>query len=364
MDPFALFLILLVAILLALNIAAHVRSRAKASKSEGLIRQSLVRLDARLDEQGRRQSEEASALRSGIDGHLSRGFEHAERTRGDIVTRLALIDRAREKIAELTSEVVSLREILADRSARGAFGEVQLRALVANVLPPSGFRMQHVLSNRRRADCMLFLPPPTGSIAIDSKFPLSNYKRRLDTALPQSERERAGKDFARDVRKHVDAVASKYIVPGETCDSAVLFIPAESVFAEIHAAHPELVEYAQRKNVWLTSPTTLWAVLTTARSVLKDAAARREAHAIQGHLRSLGRDFQQFEEHMGKLARHVRLAAEDVQRAQAAARDITGRFREIDQLDLGPASELPEACGDEQETRSASDGPRQPQPPT
>lgn len=341
MDPVTLALICLILVLVALNVATFVRSKPAKTDENAAVRSSLSRLDARLDEQGRRQIEQAHALRSEIDQRLSSGFERTDRTYADVVKRLALIDQAQERITELSSNVVSLREILADRSARGAFGEVQLHALVSNILPPNGFKMQHTLSNGKRADCMLFLPAPTGNIAIDSKFPLSNFKRKVDPSLPQSDRLRAGRDFARDVRVHIDDVASKYVVPGETCDSAVLFIPAEAVFAEIHASHPELVDFAQRKNVWLTSPTTLMAVLTTARSVLKDEATRREVHEIQGHLRLLGNDFHRFEASMEKLAAHIRQADEDVARVQTSARKITSRFHKIDKLELAEAAKLP-----------------------
>ena len=333
MDPFTTVLIGLAA-LIGIALAAAIRSGRTKSKASAAVESALARLDARIDEQGRRHTADAQALRSEIEQRLASGFERTTQTHSDIVKRLALIDRAQERIAELSANVVSLREILADRSARGAFGEVQLQALVTNVLPPGGFAMQHTLSNGKRADCMLFLPPPTGNIAIDSKFPLSNFRRKVDPSLPQSERLRAGKDFARDVRTHVDAVASKYIVPGETCDAAVLFVPAEAVFAEIHASYPEVVEAAQRQSVWLTSPTTLMAVLTTARAVFRGEAARREVHAIQEHLRALGEDFGRFEANIGKLDARIRHAGDDVSRIASAARRIANRFKKIDRLDM------------------------------
>ena len=342
MDPAVAALIALALLLVVLSAAALRRQSRRRGEENSAVRASLDRIDARLDEQGRRQTEDAHALRAEIDRRLAGGFDRADRTFADVVRRLALLDKAQERIAELSSSVVSLREILADRSARGAFGEVQLQALVANVIPPSSYKMQHTLSNGRRADCVLFLPPPTGNIAIDSKFPLSNFRRKVDPSLPKAERVRAGRDFARDVRAHVQSVASKYVVPGETCDSAVLFLPAESVFAEIHASHPELVEFAHRSNVWLTSPTTLMAVLTTVRSVLRDEATRREVHKIREHLRLLGKDFERFKTSIEKLATHVRQAGDDAARTLAASRRIVSRFRKIDELDLG---ESPEPAG-------------------
>ena len=348
-DPLAIALACLVVLLVVVNIATLSRSRQAGADRRDLLA-SLARLDARLEEQARGQVGREQALRSEIGQRLSTGLERTDRTYTEVVKRLALIDRAQERMTELSSDMVSLREILADRSARGAFGEIQLSALVTNLLPPDTFQMQHTLSNGRRADCMLFLPPPTGNIAIDSKFPLSNYRRKVDPSLPDAEQARAARDFARDVRAHVEDVARKYILPGETCDAAVLFIPAEAVFAEIHAEHPELVEAAQRKSVWLTSPTTLMAVLTTALSVLKDAATRREVHAIREHLVRLGKDFERFESSMEKLATHIRQAGEDVTRVQTSSRKITARFRSIDQLELPetPASPDGEAGEDGQ----------------
>ncbi|MDE0629622.1 MAG: DNA recombination protein RmuC [Bryobacterales bacterium] len=345
MDPSAFALVVVGLVLIGMNAAALWRGRTSRKDEDSGVRTLLARLDARLDEQGRRQVEDARALRAEIDKRLAGGFDRTDRTFADVVRRLALVDKAQERITELSSNVVSLREILADRSARGAFGEVQLHALVTNIIPPDGYRMQHTLSNGRRADCMLFLPPPTGNIAIDSKFPLSNFRRKVDPSLPRPERLRAGRAFVRDVKAHVADIAAKYIVPGETCDSAVLFLPAESVFAEIHASHPELVEFAFRKKVWLTSPTTLMAVLTTARSVLKDEATRREVHLIREHLRLLGKDFARFESNIEKLANHIRLAGDDAQRTRAASRRIGARFRKIDELDLGPDVPTPDEGG-------------------
>ncbi len=330
MEPLQILLAGLVGAAIALLVPQLFRIRSRTSSVES----ALAKIDARLDEQARRQLEQAQSLRLEIEQRLSTGFDRADKTQADVVKRLALIDHAQKRLTELSSNVVSLQEVLADRSSRGTFGEVQLQALVSNVLPPGSFKMQYTLSTGRRADCMLFLPQPTGNIAIDSKFPLANFRKKVDARLPAAERQQAGKAFAKDVRMHITDIADKYILPGETCDSAVLFLPAEAVFAEIHAAHPELVELAQRRCVWLTSPTTLMAVLTTARSVLRDAATRREVHAIQEHLRALGKEFGRFEGSIDKLAAHIRQAGDDIARARTAAGKITGRFREIDDLEL------------------------------
>lgn len=270
-----------------------------------------------------------------VERRLSEGFEKTNKTFADIQERLALIDDAQKKITELSTNVVSLQRVLADRTSRGAFGEVQLEALVRNVLPEKAFQMQYVLGNGKRVDCMLFLPPPTGSVPIDSKFPLENYRRKVDPDAADEARRQAERDFARDVQIHIDAVAGKYLIPGETAEGAILFIPAEAVFAEIHAHHSDLVEKAQRQRVWMASPTTLMAILTTAAAVIKDSETREQVHLIQEHLSVLSKDFERFEDRMGALARHIGQANDDVGRVQTSARKLTSRFRKIEKLELG-----------------------------
>ena len=269
-----------------------------------------------------------------VDKRLSEGFEKTTATFTDVVERLAVIDNAQKRIMELSTSVVSLQEVLADRGARGAFGEVQLHALVQNVLPPSGFAMQHSLSNGNRVDCMLFLPEPTGNVPVDSKFPLENYRRKTDPELPGEDRKAAEKNFIKDVKTHIDDIAGKYVIAGETSDGAVMFIPAEAVFADIHASHHDLVEYAQRSRVWMASPTTLWAILTTARAVLRDAATRQQVHIIQEHLGKLSQDFTRFQKRMDNLAQHIDQANRDVEEVNKSARKITRRFGRIEQLEL------------------------------
>ncbi|MSP53487.1 MAG: DNA recombination protein RmuC, partial [Gammaproteobacteria bacterium] len=188
-----------------------------------------------------------------VEKRLSDGFEKTTATFQDILKRLVLIDEAQKRITELSTNVVSLQEVLADKRSRGAFGEVQLSALLRNVLPEDSFALQHTLSNNSRADCILFLPTPTGNIVIDSKFPLENYQRMLDNQASETERQLAARQFKQDIKKHIQDIATKYIIPGETGEGAMMFIPAEAVFAEIHAHHADLVSEAQKARVWLTS---------------------------------------------------------------------------------------------------------------
>lgn len=272
-----------------------------------------------------------------VEKRLAAGFEKTTETFSDVMKRLALIDAAQKKITELSSSVMSLQDILNDKRSRGTFGEVQLSALIRNVIPEQHFSFQHTLSNGKRADCMLLLPEPTGNVAIDAKFPLENFRLLMDGALGDADRRQVEQQFKIDIRKHIQDIAEKYIIPGETADGAVMFIPAEAIFAEIHAHYPDLVEIAYRAKVWLVSPTTMMAILTTARAVLKDAATRQQVHIIQKHLHSLAGDFERFQKRMDNLARHIAQAHTDVEQVHTSAKKITERFGQIEQVELALA---------------------------
>lgn len=268
-----------------------------------------------------------------VERRLSEGFEKTNQTFTDIVKRLALIDDAQKKITELSTNVVSLQEVLADKRSRGAFGEVQLTALIRNVLPEQHFSLQHTLSNNRIADCVLFLPKPSGDIVIDAKFPLESYKKMTDLQMTAEERKQAQRQFKLDIKKHINDIADKYIIPNETADGAIMFLPAEAIFAELHAYHADIVEEAYRRRVWLTSPTTLMAVLTTARSVLKDDATQRQVHLIQQHLVKLAEDFDRFRGRFDNLAKHIDQAAVDVKQIHTSANKISSRFSQIEKVE-------------------------------
>ena len=269
-----------------------------------------------------------------VEKRLEQGFKKTTETFTDIVKRLALIDEAQKKITELSTNVVGLQEILADKRSRGAFGEVQLNALVANVMPDHSYAIQHTLTEGRIADCALFLPEPTGTIAIDAKFPLESFRTMTDFSRSDIERKQAEKQFKRDIQKHINDIADKYIIPGVTSDGAVMFIPAEAVFAEIQAHHADLVDHAHSRHVWLVSPTTLWATLNTARTVLKDAETREQVDIIQEHLGYLAKDFKRFQKRMDDLARHISQANADVEQVNVSAKKISSRFEKIERLEL------------------------------
>jgi DNA recombination protein RmuC len=280
-----------------------------------------AKIDARLDQISGKVSE-----------RLDEGFKKTNETFVSVMQRLATIDEAQKKIDSLTGSVVSLQELLGDKKSRGAFGEKQLESIVRNVLPPNGFEFQYTLSNGTRVDCALRLPEPTGLVCVDSKFPMENYNRMFEGG--DAERALAQKQFRADVRKHVDDISKKYIIANETSDGAVMFVPAEAVFAEIHAYHAEVVDYAQTKRVWIVSPTTLMAVLNTARAVLKDVETRKQIHVIKDALSRLGQDFRRFDERMKKLADHIRQAHQDAEDVQTSSRKISQQFQKIESAEL------------------------------
>ena len=280
-------------------------------------------VDARLEEIGGKVSE-----------RLEEGFKKTNETFVSVMERLATIDEAQKKIDGLSTNMVSLQELLGDKRSRGAYGEVQLEGLVRNVLPTSSFKMQHTFENGTRVDCALFLPDPTGTVAVDSKFPLENYHRMFDSSLSEAIQAQAEKQFKADIKKHVDDIANKYIIPNVTSDGAVMFIPAEAVFAEIHAYHPEIIDYAMNKRVWVVSPTTLMAVLNTARAVLKDVEMRKQVHIIKEELGKLSKDFERFDTRMKKLADNIRQAHENAQDVHISSQKISRRFSQIERVEL------------------------------
>ena len=299
-------------------------------------------LDKRVEKLTQTTETRLKEISGQVEKRLTEGFEKTTETFTRVLEHLSRIDEAQKKITELSGSVVSLQEVLADKRSRGAFGEVQLSALVRDLMPEGSFAFQHTLSNGTRVDCMLFLPEPTGKVPIDAKFPLESYQRMTDIDAAGSEREQARRQFRQDIRKHIQDISSKYLVPGETADGAVLFLPSESIFAEIHAHFPELVEEARHARVWLVSPTTLMAVLTTARAVIKDVATRKQVHIIKEHLGYLAKDFERFRKRMDNLARHIDQAHRDVQEVNTSARKISSRFAKIEKVELEELEETEE----------------------
>ena len=247
--------------------------------------------------------------------------------------RLTVIDKAQENITKLSTEVVGLQHILDDKQARGAFGEVQLEAIVEDALPATAYEFQHVLSNGKRADCLIKLPNPPGSVVVDAKFPLTAYRNMLDT---DNDADRAvfARQLKADVRTHINAISGKYIIPGETADSALLFLPSEAVYAELHAHHAEVIEASHKARVYIVSPTTMMATLTTVRAVLRGAEMRKQAGVIQAEVGTMLVDVTRLSDRVRKLRSHFDQANRDIDQIEISAGKVQTRGTKIHELDL------------------------------
>jgi len=290
-------------------------------------------LDERLADVSRRVGE-----------NLVKAGEKASDTLTQLQERLAVIDSAQKNIAELSQDVVSLQDLLSNKQARGAIGQTQMEDLVRNMLPPGAYEFQFTLSNGKRADCVIKLPNPPGLIAVDSKYPHDAFARMI-AAADEREVAQAQQSFRVDVLKHIKDIAEKYIIPGETADSAIMFVPAESVFAELHENFSDVVEAGFARRVYVVSPTTLMATLNTVRAVLKDARMREQAHLIQREIGELAKDVKRLDERVGDLAKHFGQALNDVKMIQTSADKIVKRGERIENIPLdstGEALEQPD----------------------
>jgi DNA recombination protein RmuC len=317
-----------------LHVTLSEQGKAEQELIQATMRNATLQLTASIESLSKVVDARLEEISGKVSERLDEGFKKTNDTFVRVMERLATIDKAQEKIDGLTSNVVSLQALLGDKRSRGAFGEVQLEALVRNIMPNGTYEMQYAMPNGTRVDCALFLPEPTGLVAVDSKFPLENYHRMFETGISEQDRVIAQRQFKADVKKHVDDIASKYIISDVTSDGAVMFIPAEAVFAEIHAYHSDVVDYAMSKRVWVVSPTTLMAVLNTARAVLKDVETRKQVHIIKDELGKLGKEFGRFDTRMKKLADHIRQAHEDAQDVQTTSQKISRRFSQIERVEL------------------------------
>ncbi|WP_371396166.1 DNA recombination protein RmuC [Fretibacter rubidus] len=247
--------------------------------------------------------------------------------------RLALIDRAQKNIETLSGEVSGLQSLLSNKQSRGAFGEKQMQDLIENYLPPNAYSFQHTLSNGKRVDALIHMPNDQGDVAIDSKFPMEAW-RRLTDADNTDGSVQAGRDFARDMLVHIKAVAEKYLIFGETHDIALLFLPSEAVYAELHANFPLVVEQGFAQKVMIVSPTTFMATLHTMRAVMKDAAMREQAHIIQREVGMMAKDVTLLDDRVAKLQSHFNQTGEDIRKIRISTEKITKRADKIESLDV------------------------------
>lgn len=311
-----------------------------AGSLDAANRELAGRLGQLADSQARATAQLTKSLEERLDAvsqRLGEGLEKSAtttaKTIGELQTRLTVIDEAQKHISELSGQVIGLQDILANKQARGAFGEIQLNAIVQNALPPSAYEFQTVLSNNRRADCLIKLPNPPGAIVIDAKFPLESYQA-LRNAPDDGARAAAARQFAADVLRHVAAIAERYIIAGETAESALMFLPSEAVYAELHASFQGVMEKAYAARVWIVSPTTLMATLNTVRAVLKDAQMREQAHVIQREVGLLLADVGRLDDRVGKLQTHFAQAEQDLKQIGISTAKITSRAERIEAVEL------------------------------
>jgi len=276
-----------------------------------------------------RLAEVARGMTESLHGTATR----TARSLGDLHQRLETIDKAQANIEKLSGNVLSLQDILSNKQTRGAFGEIQLHDIVLKALPSDAYTLQATLSNGRRADCLVHLPNPPGPIAIDSKFPLEAYEA-LRRAASKVDAEHAARMLRTAVKTHIRAIAERYIIEGETADGALMFLPSEAVYAELHANFPELVREGFAAKVWIVSPTTCMATLNTMRAVLKDARMREQAGAIRKELAALYGDVDRLVTRVGNLDRHFGQAAKDIEEIKTSADKAGKRARRLDNFDF------------------------------
>jgi len=272
-----------------------------------------------------------------VNERLDANFEKTNKTFTNILERLSKIDEAQKKIEGLSNDIVSLQSVLTDKKTRGIFGETNLNYILSSVFGDKNdkiYQTQYTLPNKYIADAIIFAPKPLGTICIDSKFPLENYQKMTDKSLDKQERENALKLFKTDVKKHIDAISSKYIVEGTTANEAIMFLPAEAIFAEINAYHPDLVKYSYAKKVWITSPTTLMSTLTIIGMILKNMERDKYAQVIHNELNKLGVEFNRYKDRWDKLSRSIDTVNKDVKEIHTTTEKITKRFENISGVNL------------------------------
>lgn len=272
-----------------------------------------------------------------VNERLDENFEKTNKTFTNVLERLSKIDEAQKKIDSLSGDIVSLQGILTDKKSRGIYGEVNLTHILSSVFGEKNdkvYRLQHSFNNGTIADAVLFAPEPLGTIAIDSKFPLEHYRIMVDKKYSTSDREKAAKLFKTDVKKHIDAIADKYIIPSVTSDQAIMFLPAEAIFAEINAYHNELIEYAYKRRIWITSPTTLMSTLTTIQIIIKNSERDKYTKVIQEELSKLSVEFSRYKDRWDKLSRSIQTVSKDVEEIHTTTDKITKRFNSINSVEL------------------------------
>lgn len=278
-----------------------------------------------------------------VSERIDQNFEKTNKTFTSVIERLGRIDEAQRKIENLSSDIISLENILTDKKSRGIFGEVNLSHILSNVFGVNNdkiYKLQYKLSTGVIVDSILFAPEPLGSIAIDSKFPLENYQMMVDRRIPLEKRQVYARLFKQDVKRHIDAISSKYIINGETADQAIMFLPAEAIFAEINAYHEDIINYAYKKRVWITSPTTLISTLTVIQMIIKNMERDKYTKVIHDELNKLGLEFARYKERWDKLSRSIQSVNRDVENFSITTDKLSKKFELINKVDIEKLTEV------------------------
>lgn len=271
-----------------------------------------------------------------VNERLEQNFEKTNKTFSSVLERLTKIDEAQKNIDDLSKDIISLQSVLTDKKTRGTFGEVNLNYILTSIFGEKKvvYDIQHKLPNDTICDACIFAPEPLGTICIDSKFPLENYERMTNKSLEKSSRELAFKAFKSDVKKHIDAIESKYIIDGVTADEAIMFLPAEAVFAELNAYHPELLKYAYEKKVWICGPTTLMSTLSTISMILKNIERDKYTKVIHEELNKLGIEFKRYKERWDKLSKSIDSVSTEVRDIHTTTDKISKKFESINSVNI------------------------------
>ena len=288
-------------------------------------------INGNFDKMNEKIERKLNLINDKVNERLDQNFEKTNKTFSNILERLSKIDEAQKKIETLSGDIVSLQSVLTDKKSRGIFGEVNLKHILSNVFGEKNdkiYRLQYTLSNGTIADSILFAPEPLGTIAIDSKFPLENYQMMVDKKNSQELREKYEKMFKADMKKHIDAISSKYIIPDETSDQAIMFLPAEAIFAEVNAYHQDIIDYAYKKHVWVTSPTTLISTLTVVQMIIKNMERDKYTSIIHNELNKLRQEFSRYKERWDQLAKSIQTFNKDVENVHITTEKIIKRFNE------------------------------------
>ncbi len=320
----SLNLLLMIGLLL---VAKH--KSGEGAKGQESFFQNLVEYQ---DRQKHFQSLEFQNLKDIVNRSLGEGLVRSQDTMHKVMERLVKVDETQKGLKSLGENVNQLQGVLTDKKSRGIFGEIQLKQLLTSVFGEARgvyYDLQKVLGNQRVVDAMMYLPEPLGNLAIDSKFPLENYKRMVDEAASAAQRDQASKDFTINLKKHIDDISSKYIIPGETADQAILFLPAEAIFAQVHAFHSDIINYAFKKKVWITSPTTMMATISTIQVMLKNMERTENLGKIHSEINRLGEEFERHGSRWDDLTRHLVTVQKDMEKLGTTHKKMGERFLKI-----------------------------------